>query len=166
MAVHPNSLANLTPFAKGHDPRRAVGAPSLGREFTADLNELGRKDDNGDAVYPVSELERIIESPKSAHSKVAAAQEILRMRLAGYDKMERVPKAADTLNRVCDRTDGKPTVRIETTVTHQPSLEELETKLVEALASLPEGERHAIATMLDNRKLLPAQAKTNTTAKP
>ena len=100
MAVHPNSLANLTPFAKGHDPRRAVGAPSLGREFTADLNELGRKDDNGDAVYPVDELERIIADPKSAHSKVAAAQEILRMRLAGYDKMERVPKAADTLNRV------------------------------------------------------------------
>ena len=138
--VHPQALANLSkcvPFRKGYDERRHVGAPSLGRRVTAYLNELGKEDDEGDCVYTVADLKVIIKNPKSPHAKVFAAKEILRSRQDGYDKLDRIPKAANSLDRICDRTNGKPTVRME--IRHEPpSVDVLRSRMLELYAEHPQ----------------------------
>lgn len=134
---HPNSRAALEPFRPGFDPRRRIGAPSLGREVTAYMNMLGAEDQDGQALYPEAELRAIIQDPRSAHAKVIAAQEILRARLEGFDKIGRVPQAANSIDRIIDRTDGKPTQRIEVTRPKDRTLEELGDDLVRLLTENP-----------------------------
>ncbi len=138
--AHPQALANLSkcvPFRKGYDERRHVGAPSLGRRVTAYLNELGKEDYEGNCVYTVADLKVIIKNARSAHAKVLAAKEILRSRQDGYDKLDRVPKAANSLDRICDRTDGKATVRME--IRHeQPSVDVLRSQMLELYAEHPQ----------------------------
>jgi hypothetical protein len=119
------------PFRKGYDPRRRPGSPSIGRQITAYMNELGREDDDGNAVYTESDLKAIIKSAKSSHAKVIAAQDLLRAREEGYDKIGRIPKAADSINRIMDRTEGKAKVVMQ--IEHkQPSADDLYTDHVVA----------------------------------
>ena len=116
---HPNSLANLKPFVGGGDPRRHVGAPSFGRQITSAMNELARTNEQGDAVYIESDLNEIIGNVRSSHARVIAAREILRARLGTFDKIGRIPQAANSLERIYDRTDGRPTqtIRLEAKTT-------------------------------------------------
>ncbi len=124
------------PFRKGFDPRRRPGSPSLGRQITAYMNELGREDADGNAVYAESDLKAIIKSPKSSHAKVIAAQDLLRAREDGYDKIGRIPKAADSINRIMDRTEGKAKVVMQ--IEHkQPSADDLYTQLLAYLGRHP-----------------------------
>ena len=141
----------LHDFKGGYDPRRAVGAPSLGRRITAKLNEYGREDENGNALYPEAALREIIDNPKSAHPNVIAAGEIVRARMDGFDKIERVPKAANSIDRIIDRTEGKPTqtIRVETQVVPPPA--EAWADLIDALIALPADQRSELRTMLDSQ---------------
>ncbi len=125
------------PFRKGYDPRRRAGSPSLGRQITSYWNLLGEEDDDGNAAYTESDLKAIIKSSKSSHAKVIAAQDLLRAREEGYDKIGRIPKAADSINRIMDRTVGKPTVRMEVKHEQHRSLEQLDSELAALLEREP-----------------------------
>ena len=135
---HPNSLAALKPFTGRDDPRRRPGAPSLGREITCQMNELGRTDDEGNALYTEDNLKEIIKDVRASHARVIAAREILRARMEGFDRIDRVPKAANSLDRILDRTDGKPlqTVRIERKPDRRP--EEIHMEILEMVSRQPE----------------------------
>ena len=124
------------PFRKGFDPRRRVGSPSLGRKITSYWNLLGEEDADGNAAYTESDLKAIIKSPKSPHAKVIAAQDLLRARADGYDKIGRIPKAADSLNRILDRTEGKPKVVMQ--IEHkQRSLDDIRAEMLSVFAQHP-----------------------------
>ena len=126
--------ATLVPFKPGYDVRRAVGAPSLGRQITAYMNSLGREDEEGNAVVDAKELRAIARDGKAPHAKVMAAKEILRARMDGFDNIGRVSKAADSIDRICDRTEGKPrqTIHVEHEST-QGQLELAQTRLQQML---------------------------------
>ena len=137
-AKKPHNIADYAvPFRKGFDPRRRVGSPSLGRQITSYWNLLGEEDDDGNARYSESELKAIIKSSKSSHAKVIAAQDLLRARTDGYDKIGRIPKSANSIDRIMDRTDGKPTVRVEVKHEQCRSLEQLDSELVGLLEQEP-----------------------------
>ncbi len=151
--VHPQALANLSkcvPFRKGYDERRHVGAPSLGRRVTAYLNELGKEDDEGNCVFTVADLKAFIKNPKSPHAKVFAAKEILRSRQDGYDKLDRIPKAANSLDRICDRTVGRPKQQVEVQQTHVEDPQALFLQAAALVAEHPELER-----LFEQRTALP-----------
>ncbi len=117
------------PFRKGFDPRRRVGSPSLGRQITSYWNLLGEEDGDGNARYSKSDLKAIIKSSGASHAKVIAAQDLLRAREDGYDKIGRIPKAADSINRIMDRTEGKPKVVMQ--IEHkQRSLDDVRAELL------------------------------------
>ncbi len=126
------------PFRKGFDPRRRVGSPSLGRQITSYWNLLGEEDDDGNARYSESDLKAIIKSPKSSHAKVIAAQDLLRARADGYDKIGRIPKAADSINRIMDRTDGKPVQSVVVARVDVRDPEQLRAELMDLMEQNPE----------------------------
>jgi hypothetical protein len=135
----PHSIADYgVHFRKGFDSRRHVGSPSLGRKITSYWNLLGEEDADGNAAYTEADLKAIIKSPKAPHAKVIAAQDLLRARVDGYDKIGRIPKAANSIDRIMDRTDGKPTVRVEVKHEQCRSLEQLDSELVGLLEREPD----------------------------
>ena len=133
-----NGYPNLARFGTGFDPRRHVGAPSLGRQITSYMNELGSEDVDGNAKYTKSDLKAIIKDQKSSHPKVVAAQELLRARVEGYDKIDRIPKAADSIDRIMDRTDGKPVQRVEVAQVDARDPEQLRVELMDLIEQFPE----------------------------
>lgn len=101
------------PLAKGYDPRRRFGSPSLGRRITSYWNYLSEENEDGTTRFSEADLKAIVKDPKAPHPKVIASQELLRSRLEGFDRSGRVPKAADTINRILDRDIGKPKITVE-----------------------------------------------------
>ena len=112
---HPASRAALVPFTGANDPRRHCGAPSFGREITSAMNHLASEDDQGQALYTEEDLKKIIADVRAPHSRVIAAREILRARLGTFDKIGRIPQSSDSLERILDRTLGRPvqTIRVQ-----------------------------------------------------
>ena len=133
----PHNIAPFgVPFRKGFDPRRRAGSPSLGRQITSYWNLLGEEDDDGNASYSESDLKAIVKNPKSSHAKVIAAQDLLRARTDGYDKIGRIPKAADSINRIMDRTEGKPKVVMQ--IEHkQRSMDDVRAEMLALYAQHP-----------------------------
>jgi len=133
----PHNIADYgVRFRKGFDSRRRVGSPSLGRKITSYWNLLGEEDADGNAAYTESDLKAIIKSAKAPHAKVIAAQDLLRARADGYDKIGRIPKAADSLNRILDRTEGKPKVVMQ--IEHkQRSLDDIRAEMLSVFAQHP-----------------------------
>ena len=112
--MHPNSLANLKPhhFKKGHDSRRRIGARSAGATIREWWNTLCETDDDGYALYDDEELRCIADDPKESHPKRLAAKEILQAHEEGLTKFGK-RLGADSLDRIMDRTVGKPTQHVE-----------------------------------------------------
>ncbi len=137
--MHPNSLANLKPhhFKKGHDSRRRIGARSAGATIREWWNTLCETDDDGYALYDDEELRRIADDPKESHPKRLAAKEILQAHEEGLTKFgERL--GADSLDRIMDRTEGKPTQRVEVERTETKDPAELRVRVLEALSRCPD----------------------------
>ena len=67
-----------------------------------------------------------------------AAQEILRARTEGFDKLDRVPRAANSIDRIMDRTEGKPRVTMEITHVEQPSMDQIRQELLQLYAQHPQ----------------------------
>ena len=131
--MHPNSLANLEPpFGDNFDPRRANGR-NAGASMIEWFNRLSGMDP------PISddELRRIGKSDKEPIPKRQAAKSLLRSLDDEYAKNGR-PYAADDLDRVLDRTEGKPTQRVavETKETKDPVA--LRVELLAIIAEHPE----------------------------
>ncbi len=137
--MHPNSLANLKPhhFKKGHDSRRRIGARSAGATIREWWNTLCEMDDDGCALYDDEKLRCIADDPKESHPKRLAAKEILQAHEEGLTKFGK-RLGADSLDRIMDRTEGKPTQRVvvERTETKDPA--ELRVRVMEVLAKHPE----------------------------
>ncbi len=133
----PHNIADYgVHFRKGFDSRRHVGSPSLGRKITSYWNLLGEEDADGNAAYSEADLKVIIKDPKAPHAKVIAAQDLLRARADGYDKIGRIPKAADSLNRILDRTEGKAKVVVQ--IEHkQRSLDDIRAEMLNVFAQHP-----------------------------
>ncbi|MHC4610802.1 MAG: hypothetical protein ACYS7M_10705 [Planctomycetota bacterium] len=106
MAVAASSIANLIPFTRGPDPRRANGR-NIGASYIEWCNRLD--------VVSDEELDRIAASsagPDNPSSRIIAAQDVRRARVEGFAKNGRA-LAHDSIERLLDRTHGKPTQRVE-----------------------------------------------------
>ena len=137
--MHANSLANLKPhrFRKGHDPRRRVGARSAGATIREWWNILCEEDEDGRALYDDDELRRIADDPKESHPKRFAAKEILQAQEEGLTKFGK-RLGSDSLDRIMDRTEGKPVQTLHVEKEETPSLDETENNLVRYFREHPE----------------------------
>ncbi len=104
-------LGDAGPASLARGPYTAQ--PPMGATPREWFNELDRVDEHGMPVYTVPKLEAIASDPKSPHSKAIAARDILQARVDGWDKLDRIPKGADSRERIMDRTSGKPTVSVQ-----------------------------------------------------
>ncbi len=128
--MHANSLANLAePFRGKGDPRGANGRPNAGASIINWMNELAAK--------PLEHIQAVADDPKASCAKRQAAKSLCRSMSDEYAKNGR-PYAADDLDRVLDRTEGKPTQRVavETRETKDPAA--LRVELLAVLAEHPE----------------------------
>ena len=94
------------PFAKGYDPRRATRFPA-GAAYNFWLTELNRVTADGLAAYPVARLTELAGDPTQEPMKRKAAQTHLRAEALGFSRSGK-PLAGDDLDRIADRTVGKP----------------------------------------------------------
>ena len=137
MAVHANSLANLTtPFAGHGDPRNGHSR-SMGASTIEWMNRLD--------IVSTAELERIRDAEVSRdnpHSKAIAAAAILRARTDGFAK-NGAPFAANDVDRLLDRTVGKATQRVEVQQQQIADPAALKLELARLIAEHPE----ALASM-------------------
>ena len=136
MPANPASLANLVaPFTGKGDPRNGPGgrAPNAGASMIDWYNRLTSTDP------PISddELRRIGSSDKEPIPKRQAAKSLLRSLDDEYAKNGR-PYAADDLDRVLDRTEGKPTQRVAVETREYKDPAALRVELTEILAKHPE----------------------------
>ncbi len=137
--MHPKSLANLKPhhFKKGHDPRRRIGARSAGATIREWWNMLCETDDDGCALYDDDELRRIADDPTESHPKRLAAKEILQAHEEGLTKFGK-RLGADSLDRIMDRTEGKPVQMLHVQQEKVPNLDDTMDTLVEFFDEHPE----------------------------
>ncbi len=137
--MHPNSLANLKPhrFRKGHDPSRRIGARSAGATIREWWNILCEEDDDGNALYDDDELRRIADDPKDSHTKRLAAREILQAHEEGLTKFGK-RLGSDSLDRIMDRTEGKPVQTLHIEKEEIPTPDEAENNLVRYFREHPE----------------------------
>ncbi len=138
-ATMPHDIAEFKgPFKPGFDPRRHIGAPALGREITAYWNQLGAENEDGTAKYPVAALKKIVKDKNSPHAKVMAAEDMLRARSKGYDIQGRIPKAANSMERILDRTVGKPVQSVVVAQVDTRDPNQLKAELLAMIEQRPE----------------------------
>ncbi len=111
-------------FVNGFDPRRAVQHP-FGQTFAYWLNELDRALPDGRAAYPKATLRKIAADPDIQPTKRKAAKSHLRGETDGFSKAG-IPLAGNDLDRMCDRTVGKPLQASITVKAELPPAEALE----------------------------------------
>ncbi len=147
--MHPNSLANLKPhhFKKGHDSRRRIGARSAGATIREWWNTLCETDDDGYALYDDEDLRRIADDPKESHPKRLAAKEILQAHEEGLTKFGK-RLGADSLDRIMDRTEGKPVQMLHVQQERIPTPDEAMDALVRILNEHPDVLESAYVQMI------------------
>ena len=126
--MHPNSLANLAePFGKNGDhPGRP---PNAGASIIEHINRM--------AMWDLSRVQAAADDPKASCSKRQAAKSLVRSMSDEFAKNGR-PFAADDLDRVLDRTDGKPVQRVEVERVEVKDPAALRVELLRILADHPE----------------------------
>lgn len=90
----------------------AGGRPAIGASFAEWLNVFDEVDAEGRAKYSDEDLKAIAEDQTNPPSKRRAAEVILRSGERGFAKTG-IPLAANDLDRICDRTVGKPAQQID-----------------------------------------------------
>lgn len=120
-SVGPKSLANLKPKKKGDKPAN-LGV--RGKQFVGVMvNHLLHIKSDGRPQYELKDLEQIVTDPRESPAKILAARRILS---ASRDNQRYIkdkhgniyPAGSDTepgrdFERIADRIDGKPTIRVE-----------------------------------------------------
>lgn len=135
------------PFISGFDPRRATGVATAGVNYKQWLNLFDAEDDNGKAKYPADRLRDIAEDPTATPSKRMAAADCLTCHLQSIGRAGR-RLGADSTERILDRTDGKPTQRIDVLTQSMAPPAEAWADLLSALADLPDDMRLSLAVSL------------------
>ena len=113
---HPNSRANLQRgqrFKPGFDPRRAMPT-NVGESLLHWMSVLEEQDDQGLARYDEACLKTIISDGKLSRTKRAAAAHLMRLTSEEFAK-NGLPFANADLERLLDRTVGRPKQSIEVT---------------------------------------------------
>lgn len=153
---------NLKPFQKGHtsnSPSKFVaGHPQGRRSVLQSLNDLLMVHPNGDAAYSVEALEKIVSNPKETPARILSARRILSACRDGTryvkDKHGNVfpagsdPEPGRDFDRIVDRLEGKPTVRIEHEDGPRRTESEVKTELLRLVAKHPE-----LMSIMQNRIL-------------
>ena len=149
---HPNSLANLKPFGPGYDPNRRVTGRPAGASIRDYWNILCEENADGDARYDEPTLRRIAADEKAPHPKRLAAKEILAAHTDGFTPFgKRI--GADSVDRISDRTVGKPIAAITVTKIVEPNLLQVQTEIVAIMDARPE-----LRAMIASGRLLSAPA--------
>ena len=132
MAFNVATLANLAPFTGKGDPRNGTGPPANhGQSVVQQMNLLGGQNLSED------ELRAIGEDSKCPVFKRQAAKSLLRSLSDDWAKNGK-PHAADDLDRVLDRTEGRAVQRVavETREVKDPAA--LKIELLRLLADQPQ----------------------------
>ena len=111
-----NSLANLAPpWTSETSPRhdRTGERSSPGMSYLQWLSELDKVMPDGTAFHSAEDLEKIADDGRAPRSKRAAARDLLGMARGDYFKAQ--PMMADHINRVMDRSVGRPPQAIHMT---------------------------------------------------
>ena len=125
--MHPNSLANLAePFGLKGGPGRHKNA---GASIIEHINRM--------SMWDLSRVQAAADDPKASCSKRQAAKSLCRSMSDEFAKNGR-PFAADDLDRVLDRTDGKPVQRVEVERVEVKDPAALRVELLRILADHPE----------------------------
>ncbi len=131
MAVHPNSIANLGPAWQPGQSGNPNGRVPIGLSYQEWMNALDTHDDDGVAKYDQAALEQIRDDPTQCRAKRGAAADLLDMPRADYDKA--VPLRANVIDRVCDRTVGKPVKSVHVTKNEMRPFEVIHADLIAVL---------------------------------
>ena len=103
--VRARQISHLRPWKPGQSGN-PKGRPAIGITYQAWLNELDISDDQGVAKYDDDALRAIRDDATQCRAKRAAAADLLDLPRTDYHKA--MPLRANVLDRVCDRTVGKP----------------------------------------------------------
>lgn len=149
------------PFKPGFDPRRNLKgrAPNGGTTLTEAYNELG------DAVkYPDDQLESISKGHENRFWRYAADLHIRLRKSKGQFSKAGIPLVANDLDRIHDRTVGKPAQHVHVVQEKLPTLAEAEHALAEALKTCPPEQLAAAIEALpaDEQRALLEQAAPKT----
>ena len=116
-------MKNLIPRKKGDGPPANKGVPTGKQYVGVMVNHLLHIGSNGRPQYELKDLERIVTDPRESPAKILAARRILSASRDNQrfikDKHGNVyPAGSDTepgrdFERIADRIDGKPTIRVE-----------------------------------------------------
>ncbi len=136
MAVHPNSLANLGPAWQPGQSGNPNGRVPIGLSYQEWLNVLDTHDADGVAKYDQAALEQIRDDPTQARSKRAAAADLLDMPRTDYEKA--IPMRANSIDRVSDRTVGRPVQSVMVQHTQPDDPVALREQLRQMLTNEPE----------------------------
>ena len=121
--MHHNSLANLAPpWTSETSPRhdRTGERSSVGMSYLQWLSELDKIMPDGTAFHSTDELEKIADDGRAPRSKRAAARDLLGMARGDYFKAQ--PMMTDHINRVMDRSVGRPNQAIHMTSEEQTTI--------------------------------------------
>lgn len=136
------------PFTSGYDPRRATGAANAGLSYKHWVNIFAGVDADDRPLYGAARLQQIAgDGEGSTFAKRMAAADCLTCDLKHIGKQGR-REGADSTERILDRTDGKPTQRIDVLTQSIPPPAEAWADLLSALADLPDDQRLALAVSL------------------
>ena len=124
---HPNSQACLMP------PYGLKGGPGRNKNAGASIIEHI----NTMALWPMDRIEAVADDPKASCSKRQAAKSLVRSMSDEWAKNGK-PLAADDLDRVLDRTEGKPTQRVHVETREAKDPAALRVELLRILAEHPE----------------------------
>ena len=151
MTVHPNSLANLTPWPKGHSGNRN-GRPNSGGSLLEHLDELAAEDAEGNAVYEVQVLRDITVDQRSSHTRAMAAEWIILGRTPGFHEKSGKPYCAMLIEMLLDRKIGKPaqTIHVTKTTLRPPAVIGVDKAplVLQCFASIPPSERPALLAQM------------------
>jgi len=160
--MEPEQHPNLKPFKKGEAPESPAkfvsGHPQGRRSVLQSLNDLLMVHPNGDAAYSVEALEKIVSDPNQPPARILAARRVLSACRDGTryvkDKHGNVfpagsdPEPGRDFDRIVDRLEGKPTVRIEHEDGPRRTESEVKTELLRLVAKHPE-----LMSIMQNRIL-------------
>lgn len=128
MGQHPNSLANLRPWRRGQSGNPNGRCPGVVyvSEFISSMLAVA---DNGTPACTKADLEKVVEDDSEPPAKVIAARRVLSAMRTGdrwvQDRDGQLFPTSDNaepgrdFDRICDRTEGKPTQRVQ--VEHKPA---------------------------------------------
>lgn len=139
---------NLVRRAKGEAPIEAINHPRGRQSVVQSLNDLLHVKVDGTPRYSQAELQRIVSDPDEPASRVLAARRILSACRDGTryvkDKHGNVfpagsdPEPGRDFDRICDRLEGKPMVRVEHESGPQRTQQQVQQELLRLVAKHPQ----------------------------